>query len=285
VSETRAPEVLADTARSGGNELIKRVVSGIVLASAAILAAWIGGTTFLVFCAGGALAVWWEWIGVIKAQPRNLLTGIGWVAIAAMTLALGMGAPAIAFVCAIIGVGVAMATAQPGRAWAGVGIFYAGAVVVPAVMLRQDPAFGLVAVLWLFAVVWAEDTGAYFAGRLIGGPKLAPRISPNKTWAGAVGGTVAAIIAGSAVVILAGIEWKAMHALVAFVVSVAAQIGDLIESAIKRRFGVKDASALIPGHGGMMDRVDGFLIAAAAGLAIGIAHAGPAAPAAGLLSW
>jgi phosphatidate cytidylyltransferase len=142
-----------------------------------------------------------------------------------------------------------------------------------------------VAVLWLFAVVWAEDTGAYFAGRLIGGPKLAPRISPNKTWAGAVGGTVAAIIAGSAVVILAGIEWKAMHALVAFVVSVAAQIGDLIESAIKRRFGVKDASALIPGHGGMMDRVDGFLIAAAAGLAIGIAHAGPAAPAAGLLSW
>jgi phosphatidate cytidylyltransferase len=285
VSETRAPEVQADVGRPGGNDLFKRIISGIVLAIVAIGAAWIGGATFLIFCTAGALAVWWEWTGVIKAQPRNLLTGIGWVAIAGMTLALGMDAPAIAFVCAIIGVGVAMATAQPGRAWAGVGIFYAGAVVVPAVMLRHDPVFGLVAVLWLFAVVWAEDTGAYFAGRLIGGPKLAPRISPNKTWAGAIGGTVAAIVAGSAVLILAGIEWKAMHVLVAFVVAVAAQIGDLIESAIKRRFGVKDASALIPGHGGMMDRVDGFLIAAAVALAIGIAHAGPSAPAAGLLSW
>ncbi|MEX2128751.1 MAG: phosphatidate cytidylyltransferase [Xanthobacteraceae bacterium] len=285
MSQTRDPEVHEEVAPPGGSELFKRVISGIVLGIAAILAAWIGGMTFLLFCTAGALAVWWEWTGVIKAGPRTLLIAIGWLAIAGMALALGTDAAAIAFICAVIGAGVAMASAQPGRGWAGGGIFYAAAVLVPAVMLRSDASLGLVAILWLFAVVWAEDTGAYFAGRLIGGPKLAPRVSPNKTWAGAVGGAVAGVVAGSVVVAAAGIEWKLMHAVVALAVVVAAQLGDLLESAIKRRFGVKDASALIPGHGGLMDRVDGFLIAAAAALAIGIARAGPSAPAAGLLSW
>jgi phosphatidate cytidylyltransferase len=152
-------------------------------------------------------------------------------------------------------------------------------------MLRNDLSLGLAAVLWLFAVVWAEDTGAYFAGRLIGGPKLAPRVSPNKTWSGAAGGVIAGVVAGSAVVVLAGITWRPTHAAIALLVAVAAQLGDLLESGIKRRFGVKDASALIPGHGGLMDRVDGLLVAAAVAVAIGIARAGASAPAAGLLSW
>jgi phosphatidate cytidylyltransferase len=152
-------------------------------------------------------------------------------------------------------------------------------------MLRNDAQFGLVAIFWLFAVVWAEDTGAYFAGRLIGGPKLAVAISPNKTWAGAVGGTVAGMAAGSAVIVAAGIAWRPLHLAVAFVVVVAAQVGDLLESAVKRRFGVKDASALIPGHGGMMDRVDGFLFAAAVALLIGLVRGGAQTPAGGLLAW
>jgi phosphatidate cytidylyltransferase len=157
-------------------------------------------------------------------------------------------------------------------------------VLIPMTMLRNDAALGLVAILWLFAVVWAGDTGAYFAGRLIGGPRLAPAVSPNKTWAGAIGGAVAGVAAGSLVLVAAGFALRPMHLVVALAVSVSAQIGDLAESALKRQFGVKDASTLIPGHGGLMDRVDGLLFAATAALAIGFARGG-AAPAGGLLSW
>jgi phosphatidate cytidylyltransferase len=177
-----------------------------------------------------------------------------------------------------------MATAMPGRLWAGTGVLYAAALLVPAVMLRNETTLGFAAILFLFAVVWAEDTGAYFAGRLIGGPKLAPAISPHKTWSGALGGTVAGIVAGSLVIAAAGVPWRPAHLAVAFALTVAAQLGDLAESAVKRRFGVKDASALIPGHGGMMDRVDGLLFAATAALAIGLIRNGTA-PASGLLSW
>jgi phosphatidate cytidylyltransferase len=151
-------------------------------------------------------------------------------------------------------------------------------------MLRNDSPYGLVAVVWLFAVVWAGDTGAYFAGRAIGGPKLAPAVSPNKTWSGAIGGAVAGVGAGMLVLLAAGFQLRPMHILVAFVVSAAAQAGDLVESAIKRQFGVKDASRLIPGHGGLMDRVDGLLFAATAALAIGVLRGG-SAPASGLFSW
>jgi phosphatidate cytidylyltransferase len=256
----------------------------VILGVVTLLVTWVGGIAFLLFATAAALAVWWEWIGVIKAEPRVLLVIIGWIALGGMALAAGMEAPAIALVCAIIGAGVAIATAQPGRVWAGGGILYAAAVLVPIVTLRDDMELGLTAVLWLFAVVWAADTGAYFAGRKIGGPKLAPRISPNKTWAGAIGGVVAGVLAGAAVTAVAGLGWKPVYGVVAFVIVVAAQVGDLVESAIKREFGVKDASALIPGHGGVMDRLDALLFAAAAALAIGIAR-NPLAPAAGLLSW
>lgn len=266
-------------------ELGLRVISGVVLAAVALAAAWFGGLIFLLLCMAGACAVWWEWTGIIGSAPRSLLIAIGWAALLVMGVALAMDAAALALVSAVIGASVAMATAQPGRLWAGAGIFYAGAVLVPAVMLRTDPDFGLAAIFWLFAVVWAEDIGAYFAGRAIGGPKLAVNISPNKTWAGAAGGTLAGVIAGSLVVVAAGIEWRFAHLAVAFAVVVAAQFGDLLESAVKRRFGVKDASALIPGHGGMMDRVDAFLLAATAALAIGLVRGGSGAPAAGLLSW
>jgi phosphatidate cytidylyltransferase len=269
-------------ARSG--ELGTRVISAVVLGLAALAATWIGGIPFLVLWAAGAFAVWWEWTGIIKADPRSLVVAIGWVAIAGMAVALAKDAAAIAFVCAVIGGAVAMATAQPGRSWAAAGMFYAAALLVPIVMLRNDSAYGLVAVLWLFAVVWAGDTGAYFAGRAIGGPKLAPAVSPNKTWSGAIGGAVAGVAAGMLVLLAAGFQLRPMHILVALVVSAAAQAGDLVESAIKRHFGVKDASNLIPGHGGLMDRVDGLLFAASAALAIGVLRGG-SAPASGLLSW
>jgi phosphatidate cytidylyltransferase len=150
------------------------------------------------------------------------------------------------------------------------------------VLLRADEV-GLIAVLWLFAVVWSTDIAAFYCGRAFGGPLLWPAISPKKTWSGATGGTLAAIVAGCAVVYAAGIALHPAHALVALVVSIASQAGDLFESAIKRRFHVKDASQLIPGHGGVMDRLDGFVAAATVALAIGGARGGGSAT--GLLLW
>lgn len=285
MAEADTPHDQTQSAEPKRSELNKRLISAAVLGIGAVVTAWIGGTLFLLVWTAAAFAVWWEWTGIIGASPRALLIVVGALALAGMAAALVMDAPAIAFLSAVIGGGIAAASAYPARIWAFGGILYAGAVLVPAVMLRNDPAFGLIAILWLFAVVWAEDTGAYFAGRLIGGPKLAVRISPNKTWAGAIGGTFAGIAAGSAVLLAAGIPWRPVHMLVAFVIVVAAQLGDLLESAVKRRFGVKDTSMLIPGHGGMMDRIDGLLAAAVFALAIGLMRGGGAAPATGLLSW
>ena len=137
----------------------------------------------------------------------------------------------------------------------------------------------------MFAVVWATDIAAYFVGRAVGGPKLAPRLSPNKTWSGSIGGLAGAVLAAVLVVHFGGVGGMPAAIVVAMALSTVAQIGDLAESAIKRRFGVKDASSLIPGHGGLMDRLDGFVAAAVLACLIGLAHGGMDAPARGLLIW
>lgn len=267
------------------SELGKRVISAIVLGLLAIAAAWAGGVPFIVFWALAAAAVWWEWIGVVQAAQRQLLAVIGAVSIAGMTIALAAGVPAFAFVTTLIGAAVAMSAGQTRRVWVGAGIFYAAAVLIPATMLREHAALGFVTVLWLFAAVWTTDTGAYFAGRAFGGPKLAPSISPKKTWSGAAGGTLAGLVASQAVLYFSGIAWHPMHTVAALLVIIAAQLGDLLESWIKRYFAVKDAGTLLPGHGGVMDRLDGFLIGALVALVIGLIAGGVQAPAAGLLSW
>ena len=141
-----------------------------------------------------------------------------------------------------------------------------------------------IAVIFVFLVVWATDTAAYFSGRLIGGPKLAPRFSPKKTWSGAIGGASAAVVVGLMVALVAGIEGKLWAAAIAFALSVVSQFGDLGESALKRRFDVKDSGALIPGHGGIMDRVDGLVAAMVVAVIIGLLRGGDDI-AAGLLVW
>ena len=145
--------------------------------------------------------------------------------------------------------------------------------------------WGLTALFFLFANVWITDIFAYFCGRAIGGPLLWPRVSPKKTWSGAIGGLVGGVAASVAVAYASGIGRLGIVGVMALVLSVLAQAGDLFESAVKRRFGAKDASHLIPGHGGLMDRLDGFLVAALAALLIGMIRQGTAAPARGLLLW
>jgi phosphatidate cytidylyltransferase len=146
------------------------------------------------------------------------------------------------------------------------GAIYVGLAGIALIWLRHDPLAGLPNILFLLLVVWASDVGAYLAGRLLGGPRLAPRISPGKTWAGACGGLLAAVAMGYIVAVCfwlssggAGLSWRI--AVVAVALGFASQLGDLLESAIKRHFGVKDSGRLIPGHGGLFDRLDGFLTA------------------------
>jgi phosphatidate cytidylyltransferase len=170
-------------------------------------------------------------------------------------------------------------------AWMAAGLVYAGVLLLGPVLLRGDAAFGLMAMLFLFAIVWATDIAAYFAGRAIGGPKLWPAVSPKKTWSGAIGGTVGGVVAGVIVVKAAGLVVAPMLVLVALILSIASQAGDLLESSIKRHFGAKDASQLIPGHGGLMDRLDGFLTAVAAAVMVGLLRGGLEGPARGLIVW
>jgi phosphatidate cytidylyltransferase len=172
--------------------------------------------------------------------------------------------------------------AQP--LWRIAGLFYASALFAGAVLLRNDPTYGLPAILLLFAVVWSTDIAGYFVGRAIGGAKLAPRISPGKTWAGAIGGGAAAVLAALCV------AWATQSRIVpllmlGLLLSIASQAGDLLESFIKRRFGAKDAGFLIPGHGGVMDRVDGFWAALMVAGIIGLARGGFETPARGLMLW
>jgi len=234
---------------AGLSNLILRVISSVVLAPIAILVAWVGGVPFVVFWTVAASIVLWEWSGLVK-NSSQVDKSLGWFA-----------------------------------GWMVAGLVYAGVLLLAPILLRRDPALGLVAILFLFAIVWVTDIAAYFVGRAVGGPKLWPAVSPKKTWSGAVGGTLCGVAAGLLVVKLAGLVVAPMLVIVALALSVAAQLGDLLESAIKRHFGAKDAGQLIPGHGGLMDRLDGFLTAAAAAVMVEWLRGGLEGPARGLLVW
>jgi phosphatidate cytidylyltransferase len=177
-----------------------------------------------------------------------------------------------------------VAPARDPTPWRIAGLIYAGVAFLSPVLLRADAANGFAALLFLFAIVWMTDIMGYTVGRAIGGPKLWRAVSPNKTWSGAIGGMAGALVA--AVVVAASLSFALLPiAILSVILSMVAQAGDLFESAIKRRFGAKDTSHLIPGHGGLMDRLDGFIAAALLAVMIGIARGGVAAAASGLLVW
>lgn len=276
-----------------GSELALRLVSGVVLVAVAVAALWAGGWVFAALAALGAVLILREWMAMsgpfeMRATPWAVLALSGASALMARQDPL----QAAGFLV-IVAVALQMArVTEPRVGWLSTGLLYAGVPAVAAVALRGDSEFTFtsveaVAVIFVFVVVWATDSAAYFTGRLIGGPKLAPRFSPKKTWSGAIGGVTAAVIAGLAVVSLAGFAIDIELALVAALLSVTGQIGDLGESAMKRHFGVKDSGALIPGHGGVMDRLDGLVFALTLAAAIGLAHdwLSGGGIAAGLITW
>ncbi len=269
-----------------GRDDFVRIGSALVLAPLAIGTAYAGGWPFTLFWGIAALGVLAEWFLLVdRARAyRCLLPGAA--ALVAATALVGVHRVAPALLAIALGTAGAVLLATPERrAWDGAGVLYAGALLSAPVLLRADADWGFVAILFLFAIVWTTDIGAYFGGRILQGPKLWRRVSPNKTWSGAVTGTAAAVGAAMLVAKIGGAEHVWPLALLAAGLSAVGQLGDLFESWVKRRFGAKDASHLIPGHGGIMDRVDAFVAASAAAALLACLRGGLAGPAHGLLLW
>ena len=240
-----------------------RFVSGVILAPLFLVIVYLGFPYFHLMIAAIAGLMAWEFSrmdGQAGRKRRWLMSGAAVLAVAAV--AAGSMVAALAITLAAV-VAVIVADQVAGRSGLHVVQMAVPYVALPAIsLLFVRTVGGSESLFWVLAVVWATDIGAYAFGRLIGGPKLAPAISPNKTWSGALGGLACAILASAAVF------WGYQHAislglaLVAGLLSIISQAGDLFESALKRRYQVKDSGALIPGHGGVMDRFDGLWAAA-----------------------
>ncbi len=267
------------------SELAIRIASAVVLAALAIGATIYQPWTFLILVVVGSLLVAWEWGHLTRSNGFDGTALISGVSVAIVAVLVFLGRPDLAlFVLVAAAAAIALTPVSTERSiWPLAGLAYAALPASAFMFLRGDAAWGAAAVLYLFAVAWTTDTASYAAGRLIGGPKLAPRISPKKTWSGFIAGALTPALIGYAF----GEALKETSAvklsLVSIVLALACQMGDLLESAVKRRFGAKDASQLIPGHGGLLDRIDGLLLAAI--VAALIALRDPANPGRGLLIW
>jgi len=262
-----------------------RTLSALVLIPLVLLAEWAGGIWFELLVAALGMAVAWEWTGIVfKRAPLQLALHVGAVLAAFAAILLHQPFAGLIVIMLLQLVSAALAP-RPVTVWKSAGVLYSGVPCLALLLLRNDPVHGLVAVIWCFAIVWAADIFAYFAGRLIGGPKLAPSISPKKTWAGLGGAVVGAAAASWAVAHVAGYGGIATLAVLAALLAVVEQAGDLFESSLKRAHGVKDSGHLIPGHGGMLDRIDGLVAVVVAAALIGLVRAGPDAAASGLMLW
>jgi phosphatidate cytidylyltransferase len=275
----------AGTSLSASN-LALRILSAVIRAPLAFLAAYLGGVPFAIFWTMAALAVLWEWITMVAGPSYRLMFSACGGAIAVAGFVAWLGRPIAALLMVGLGaLAAAIFAPRERRVWVTAGIAYAGALLLAAMFLRADDVLGFAVIVMLFAIVWTTDILGYFAGRAFGGPKLWPAISPKKTWSGAIAGALGAMIVAIAVSGLFGSFNKLAIVIVALLLSVLAQLGDFFESWVKRQFGAKDSSNLIPGHGGVMDRLDGFWAAALAGCLIGLLRGGFDAPARGLLVW
>jgi phosphatidate cytidylyltransferase len=264
------------------SDLGTRLAFGVLLAAVALGLLWAGSIPFavLVFCV--TLIMSWEWAKVVRSNTSDATFFIHVAAITAAIALSSIGYAALGAAAVVVGA-ILVALLQFGRhpVLSALGVFYTGIPAIALLWLRSQESYGFEAVLFLFAIVWATDIAAYFGGRLLGGPKLAQRISPKKTWSGFVVGLAAA---ASTAYLFAGWIGAPVWPLtiVAFALSLLGQFGDLAESALKRRFGTKDTSNLIPGHGGFLDRLDSVVpvVVAAAVFAF---FTGPGAPAKALL--
>ena len=273
----------AAVAEQGSRNLLVRVVAALVLAPLAIAIAYAGGWLGLGLVTLAAIGLYVEWLMIVGARtPRVMAAGI--VTLFGAAVWLGIGRIGATYVIAALGVVVAALLSPHRRGWAALGGCYAFAALIASVAVRLDQVWGFTALMFVLLIVWVTDIGGYFAGRGIGGPKLWPRVSPKKTWAGAIGGFVASLVIAAGFVAF-GLGKTGPLLLLGAALSIASQLGDLFESAVKRRFGVKDSSHLIPGHGGLMDRLDGFVAAVVMAAIFGFLRGGVDGVGRGLMVW
>lgn len=260
--DTIASEESASMPRLSSN-LKLRLISGSVLAAVAFGLAYWGPMAFAFLLLVCAVVISWEWGRLIRGVSFDLGFFVHAIAVAGAIVLAGAGYAALGLAMLL----VAAITLIPlyfghGARLSALGVFYVGLPALALLWIRSDEPFGFTAVLFIFAVVWSSDIAAYAAGRTIGGPKLWPAVSPNKTWAGLIGALCAGAISGVVFSMLEPEAGAVRLVLLGLALALVAQAGDLAESALKRHFHLKDASELIPGHGGFMDRMDSIVAVA-----------------------
>lgn len=274
----------ASTAEQGSRNLLLRVLAALVLAPLALVIAHVGGWLWAVLVTLASIGLFLEWLTVVGQAREMRITAPGVAALAVAGILMIAGRIDAALIVLLIGFVVVTLLSGDQRNWTGAGFLYAAAAEIASVLVRLDAASGFLALIFVLLVVWVTDIGGYFAGRGIGGPKLWPRVSPKKTWAGAIGGLALSLaVAGG----FAGLGYGKTGPLLLLggFLSVISQLGDLFESAVKRRFGVKDSSHIIPGHGGLMDRLDGFVAAIVVAAILGFLRSGADGVGRGLMVW
>ncbi|KZL21882.1 Phosphatidate cytidylyltransferase [Pseudovibrio axinellae] len=252
-------------------DLLLRALSAVILAPIALVLTWAGGFWFAGLALLGMLIVYWEWHRIILQNTLRPIALLGYVLLLFIGYAYYLAEPIWIAAGLVVGALVLYGAGGFDRSarWLSHGYLYAGLSLVALLSLRQGDE-GLFFIIYLFLVVWGTDIGAYVCGRSFGGPKLWPAVSPNKTWSGALGGIAFSSLLGMGFVAFAGGTQLLWAFALAVVLSAVSQLGDLFESSLKRRFKVKDSSRLIPGHGGLLDRVDGLVAAAVFSYVIGV---------------
>ncbi|MEP3327771.1 MAG: phosphatidate cytidylyltransferase, partial [Nitratireductor sp.] len=253
-------------------ELRLRIISALVLGIVVLAATWAGGIWFRSLAVIIMLVMHHEFSTMADAPAKApLANAIGWLAVLATAVFVLTSLPSMALAAIFIGASGAILAGvkRGGGLWSATAVLYAGFSGLALAEIRGDGLFGLFAMLFIYAIVWTADTLALFCGRALGGPKLAPHISPGKTWSGAVFGVAAGVGAGVATALAVRPGGGLAIPLVALALVIASVVGDLFESWVKRRFGAKDSGHIIPGHGGVMDRVDGLVFAAFAAFVLG----------------
>jgi phosphatidate cytidylyltransferase len=274
----------AAPAEQGSRNLLMRVLAASVLAPIAIAIAWAGGWLWALLVISATIGLYVEWLVIVglAREMRATVPGVAALAVAGVCLIAGR----LEATLIVLGIGLVVVAllAPERRSWAATGFFYAAAAEVASVLVREDPVNGFTALFFVLLLVWAADIGGYFAGRAIGGPKLWPRVSPKKTWAGAIGGFAGSLLVAG-LFAAAGVGKSGPLLALGAILSVISQLGDLFESAVKRHFGVKDSSHIIPGHGGLLDRLDGFVAAVVAAAIFGFLRGGADGVGRGLMVW
>lgn len=265
-----------------------RLLSAAVLIPAVLADVWVGGIWFNLVVALLGVLMASEWVTICHGRDQRQFALHAAAAMCGALLPATVGiAGSVAAIFVLWGLSAVLAyrTDANGPAWRYLGVPYVSMPAIALVLLRNDQDYGIAAIIWIMVTVWSADSLAYFAGRIIGGPRLAPVISPKKTWAGLGGAVAGSALASTLFGLVAGLPGLATLAMLAGFLALVEQGGDLFKSAMKRHYGVKDSGQLIPGHGGVIDRVDGLVAVATVAALIGLARGGMEATGLGLLSW